>query len=182
MNNFCPVIKLWSAILIVFVDVKTLPEVNAIPVVINFLLGWLYLILKVVEIAGFTSTYTVSPLNNPCVPAVETVTKFFSTFPVIVVGYDILKLWYVPVPNPTKYNNPWCLVVDAIPTKVPVVPNPTLTVDNPILLSSSFAINNTDWFDSGIEDPPLTVETPIVLPVLVWYVTISPVSNPWYGK
>ena len=64
----------------------TFPEVNAIPVVTSFLFGALYLIAKEVEIDGLISTNTVSLLNNPCVPAAETVTKFFSTFPVIVSG------------------------------------------------------------------------------------------------
>ena len=34
----------------------------------------------------------------------------------------------------------------AIPTKVPVVPNPTLTVDNPIKLSDILATNNVSPF------------------------------------
>ena len=179
---FWPVINPWSAILIVLVVVETLPAVKAIPVVINFLFGLLYLTLKVVEIDAFTSTKIVSSVNNPCVPAAETVTRFFSTLPVIVVGYEILKLWIEPVPNPTKYTNPWWRVVDAIPTKVPVVPSPTRTVDNPILSSSNFAINKDERFVKGIEDPALTVEIPIVDPPLVWYVTLSPVSNPCRGK
>ena len=49
--------------------------------------------------------------------AVETVTLFLLTLPCITSGLLIsLKLWWVPVPKPTKYNNPVFLLVSAIPT------------------------------------------------------------------
>ena len=79
-------------------------------------------------------------------------------------GYVTLKLWNSPVPSPTKYSNPWWDVDAAAPTKVPVVPIPTLTVDNPIMSLFIFATYKIELLLNGTEDPPLTVETPIVLP------------------
>ena len=47
-----------------------------------------------------------------------------------------------PVPTFVKNNVVEFLQVSAIPTNVPVVPSPTLTVDNPIKLLSILATNN----------------------------------------
>ena len=49
-----------------------------------FLLKELYLIVCVVDIDGLTSTNTVLPLTRPWVAAVETVTKFLLTSPLII--------------------------------------------------------------------------------------------------
>ena len=66
----------------------------------------------------------------------------------------------------------------AIPTKLPVVPKPTLTVDNPIKSLSILATNKVSPSDNvviplGYEAP--SSKTTIPLPVFGEYVNSSPV-------
>ena len=67
----------------------------------------------------------------------------------------------------------------AIPTNVPVVPNPTLTVANPIRLSSIFATKIFCWFVKIVTIPTLLLTT-IPLPLLGEYVSSSPVFKLWF--
>ena len=71
-----------------------------------------------------------------------------------------------------------CTVL-AIPTNVPVVPNPTLTVDSPIRSPSIFATKSFCWFVKVVAIPTL-VFTTIPLPSLGKYVNSSPVSKLWF--
>ena len=52
-----------------------------------------------------------------------------------------MKLWYNPVPSPTKYNVLHALCVVAVPTNTPVDPTPTLTVEIPIKSFEILATN-----------------------------------------
>jgi hypothetical protein len=69
------------------------------------------------------------------------------------------------------------LVVEAIPTKIPVEPKPTFTVEIPIKSSEIFATNTCDWFVRVTDVEIPFVETPIEDPVFGEYVSMSPVSN-----
>ena len=116
-------------------------------------------------IPGVTDTLTSSWIDNPWVEAVDTVTVFFNASAFTTFSLTVLKLWFVPVPIPVKYNNPEFIVVSATPTKVPVDPIPTLNVWIPITSSSIFATYNkvrletwvvpTDGLElTSIEVPP----------------------------
>ena len=116
------------------------------PAVVNprglntILLLWsLYLTVTVVVIPGVTVILTDSPIINPWVDAVETVTSFLFASPITTLSFTVLILCLVPVPIPVKNRSPEFIVVSAIPTKVPVDPIPTLKVWIPIISSLIFA-------------------------------------------
>ena len=85
-------------------------------------------------------------------------------------------------------------MVAAAPTNIssgstpsPGVPKPILTVDRPIRSSLSFATNNGVASGKSAEATSKSafarfVAIPILLPVFLWYVTLSPVLNLWFGK
>ena len=165
--TFCPVISPWSDIL--SDESELIParvKVNS-PITV-FLLWALYLTCWVFVMIGSTSTKTVSFRERPWVPATETVTSFLSIWPLTTFLWLVCKLWFTPVPTPTKYSNPQWDVVSAIPTKVPVVPNPTRTEDKPIKSRPKLA-TNTFVPSVMIPTPAVaSVWTPIGDPPLSW--------------
>ena len=67
----------------------------------------------------------------------------------------------------------------AIPTNVPVVPRPTLTVAIPIRSSDSFATNSSTPSARVVPTPTFVSSSTIIPePPLVEYVSLSPVSKP----
>ena len=89
---------------------------------------------------GFTSIITSCPGWSSWVWPVATVTVFLETVPVTTLKL-VFRLCWTPVPIPRKAKVVEVVVVPT-PTNVPVVPNPTLTVESPIKLLDTFAINN----------------------------------------
>ena len=71
-------------------------------------------------------------------------------------------------------------MVFAIPTKVPVVPRPTRTVEIPIKSFDIFATKTVCWSEIDIEVDVPFVETPIGDPLFVEYTNSSPVFSWWF--
>ena len=143
--TFWPLTNPWLFILIVFgipeTDVaEVIPEsLKFKGLIIVLRLASLYFTVTVVVNPGLTLMITESLLSNPWVPVPTTLTTVLSISPLITFLNCVFKLWTFPDPAVRKNNNPLLLKVVPIPTKVPVDPNPTLDVDNPIKLSFNFA-------------------------------------------
>ena len=158
-----PVIKPWDVTLIVLLVVFTPTVVNPTGSTITLLLKSLYVSVLVIVLFGLTLIEILCGELNPWVDAVDTVTKFLLTSPVSTL-WLVLKLWVVPDPTLLKKSVVADLWVLAIPTNVPVVPKPTLTVAIPIKLSSILA-TNTFWPSVKVIPTPTFVESSTIIPL-----------------
>ena len=136
-------------------------ELNDCGLNTTLLLLSLYLTTIVSVSFGVDTILIVSPVSNPWVDAVETVTIFLEISPTID-SFNVVKLWWSPVPKFSKKSSPTEVVVPR-PTK-PVLPNPILTVETPIKLLEIFATyklwvcgseNEEIPSKTRISDPPL---------------------------
>lgn len=109
-----------------------------------------------------TFNETVSWYWSPWVDNVDTVAEFLFTIPDKIFAGTVFKLWFSPVPTPTKYNVSTKTLL-LIPTNEPVDPRPTLAVAIPTRSSEIFAAYKVCPFSKANVSIP-SVETPIESP------------------
>ena len=137
--NLSPVENPWSRIVITPVIVLIPVGSKDFGLITIFLLKSSYFTITVFWTFGLTSINTLWSELNPWLVAVVTIT-LFCIESAVILGYCVVKLWYVLEPRSIKSTNPILLVVAAIPENTPVDPIPTLTVEIPTKSLSNLAI------------------------------------------